>query len=78
MDIIRDSLHLSYFLSTSYYGFSKPNMTNNNLNAEFNKYGIDYYFVWGNSSNGALLSKFPEVNNGNITNLRIFKVKGGI
>ncbi len=73
-----DSLHLSYFLGTSYYGFSKPNMTDNELNAEFKKYGIDYYFVWGNSSNGALLSKFPQVNNGNITNLRIFKVKGGI
>jgi hypothetical protein len=53
-------------------------MTDNDLNAEFKKYGIDYHFVWGNSSNGALLARFPQVNNGNITNLRIYKVKGGL
>lgn len=72
-----DSLHLSYFLDTSYCGFSKPNITDNDLNTEFKKYGIDYYFVWGNSSNAALLTKFPEVQNGNIPNLRIYEVKGG-
>jgi hypothetical protein len=72
-----DSLHLSYFSGTSYYGFSKPNMSDNDLNAEFKKYGIDYYFVWGNSSNAVLLSKFPEVQSGNIPNLRIYEVKGG-
>jgi hypothetical protein len=50
-------------------------LTNNNLNADFNKYGIDYYFVWGTSNNQALLSKYQEVNNDNISNLRIYKIK---
>jgi hypothetical protein len=72
-----DTLALSYFLGTSYYGFSKPNMTNNDLKAEFKKYGINYYFVWGNSSNDALLFKYTKVNNGNIPNLRIYAVNGG-
>jgi hypothetical protein len=72
-----DTLALSYFLGTSYYGFSKPNMTNNDLKAEFKKYGINYYFVWGNSSNDAFLSNYKKVNNGNILNLRIYAVNGG-
>jgi len=70
-----DTVALSYFLGTSYFGFSKPNISNNNLNSDFNKYGIDYYFVWGSSNNQALLSKYPEVNNGNISNLRIYNIK---
>jgi hypothetical protein len=77
LDDYTTTLALSYFLGTSYYGFSKPNISDNDLNAEFKKYGIDYYFVWGNSSNSALLTKFPEVNNGNIPHLRIYAVKGG-
>ena len=70
-----DTVELSYFLGTSYYGFSQSNITNNNLNADFNKYGIDYYFVWGTSNNQALLSKYAEMNNKNIPNLRIYKMK---
>ena len=70
-----NTLKLSYFLGTSYYGFPQSNVTNNNLNADFNKYGIDYYFVWGTSNNQALLSKYQEVNNDNISNLRIYKIK---
>lgn len=52
-------------------------MTDNDLKAEFNIYGINYYFVWGNSSNDALLSKYTKVNNGKIPNLRIYAVKDG-
>ncbi len=71
----RNTLHLSYFLGTSYYGFSKPNETDSDLQADFKKYDIDYYFVWGHSNNGALLSKYKEVSGGKITGLKIYDVK---
>jgi hypothetical protein len=73
----RKTLHTSYFLGTSYYGFSKPNESDNDLKADFMKYGIDYYFVWGNSSNEDLLSGYKEVKKGKIPNLRIYEVKAG-
>ncbi|MCE7699026.1 MAG: hypothetical protein K8E24_009460, partial [Methanobacterium paludis] len=71
----KKTLHTSYFLGTSYYGFSKPNETDVDLQADFKKYDIDYYFVWGKSSNEALLSKYKEVSGGKIPGLRIYAVK---
>jgi hypothetical protein len=71
----RRALHLSYFIGTSYYGFSKPNETDTDLQADFKKYDIDYYFVWGKSNNEALLSKYKEVIGGKIGGLRIYAVK---
>ena len=65
---------MSYFLGTSYYGFSKYNESNMDLMADFTKYGINYYFVWGNSTNEALLTNYPEVSNGKVPNLRIYKI----
>ena len=70
----RSTLHMSYFLGTSYYGFSKYNESNMDLMADFTKYGINYYFVWGNSTNEALLTNYPEVSNGKVPNLRIYKI----
>lgn len=70
-----DTLALSYFLGTSYYGFSNYSISDNNLNSDLNKYGINYYFVWDNSSNNALLTKYTEVNT-SIPNLRIYEIKG--
>ena len=77
LDWYTDTLHLTYFLGDRYYGFSKKNITNNDLKADFKKYSIDYYFVWGKSNNEALLSQYTQVKNGNIPNLRIYAVNGG-
>ena len=73
----KKTLHTSYFLGTSYYGFSKPNETDADLQADFKKYDIDYYFVWGKSNNEDLLLKYKEVSGGKITGLRIYLVKQG-
>ncbi len=71
----RRALHLSYFIGTNYYGFSKPNETDSDLEADFKKYDIDYYFVWGKSSNESLLLKYKELIGGKIGDLRIYAVK---
>lgn len=71
----KKTLHTSYFLGTSYYGFSRPNETDNDLQADFKNYNIDYYFVWGSSGNEALLSKYEEVSGGKIAGLRIYDVR---
>jgi len=42
---------------------------------EFKKYVTNYYSVWENSSNNAILFK-TKVNNGNISNLRIYALNG--
>ena len=73
----RSTLHMSYFLGTNYYGFSKYNESDSDLKADLTKYGINYYFVWGNSTNNALLSQYKEVSNGKIPNLRIYKINTG-
>lgn len=69
------TLHLSYFLGTTYYGFPKKDISNEELEHELIKYNIDYYFVWGKSSNEALLSKYNEITDGEIQGLRIYSIK---
>lgn len=69
------TLHLSYFLGTTYYGFPKKDISNEELELELSKYNIDYYFVWGKSSNEALLSKYNEITDGEIQGLRIYSIK---
>ncbi len=69
------TLHLSYFLGTTYYGFPKKGISDRELELELNKYNIDYYFVWGKSNNEALLSKYNEITDGKIRGLRIYSIK---
>lgn len=70
----RMTLHLSYFLGTSYYGFPKSSITDKELDSELKKHNIDYYFVWGKTNNEALFSKYREISNGKINNLRIYSI----
>ena len=69
------TLHLSYFLGISYYGFPKNGITDKELDLELKKYNIDYYFVWGKTNNEDLLSKYKEVSGGKIQGLRIYSIK---
>ena len=69
--------YLTYYMNITYYGQAQNSISTSELISQLKNYGIDYYFVWGNSSNGALLSEYPEVSNGNIPNLRIYAIKEG-
>jgi hypothetical protein len=75
----RKMLQISYFIGAEYYGFAKPDMTDEELYYNLKKYDIDYYFVWGDSNqNIQLLSHFKEINNGRIPGLRVFALKSDI
>jgi hypothetical protein len=71
-----NSIDLSYYLGTSYYGFSKNNISDEELVSDLKKFGINYYLVWGNSNQTQILSKnFREISNGSISNLKIFAIQ---
>ena len=73
------SMKISYFLNSQYYGTSlnkSQNISDVELENNLKTYKIDYYFVWGKSSNDALLSRYTEVTDGVIPNLRIYRIKG--
>jgi len=50
---IHDSWHktfrLSYWLNSKYYGQTEAVISDDDLERELEKFGIDYYFVWGES-----------------------------
>ena len=73
------SMKISYFLNSQYYGTSmnnNQNISDVELENNLKTYKIEYYFVWEKSSNDALLSRYTEVTNGSIPNLRIYAVGG--
>lgn len=75
----RKMLQISYFIGAEYYGFARPDMTDEELYNNLKKYDIDYYFVWGDSNqNIPLLSQFKEISNGRILGLRVFAIKNPI
>ncbi len=70
----RRTLHLSYFIGTSYYGFPKEGISDEELEIELKKYGINYYFVWGKTRNEVFLSRYKDVTDGKIEGLRIYSI----
>lgn len=75
------SLKLCYFMNSQYYGTSQKNwnpISDEELEKNLKIYNIDYYFVWGNSTNEDLLSKYKEVSGGKIQGLRIYSIKNQV
>jgi hypothetical protein len=80
---IHDSWHktfrLAYWLNSKYFGQAKEDVTAKELEREFKKYNLDYYFFWGQSdSTSRLLSHYREVTNGEIEGLKIYSLKDKI
>lgn len=73
------SMYLSYLWNSYYYGTSKKNwrpISDLELERDLKTYDIDYYLVWGDSdSNQLLLSRYKELTNDKINNLRIYSLK---
>jgi hypothetical protein len=80
---VHDSWHktfrLAYQLNSKYYGQAKLDINDSELENEFKKYNIDYYFFWGEPyKTSHLLSQYREITGGEITGLRIYSLKDPI
>jgi hypothetical protein len=75
-DAWHKTFRLAYWLDTRYYGQSKENISDSELEKELKKHDISYYFFWGDSSNmPQLLIQYKELTNGEIPGLKIFSLK---
>ncbi|MEW6601191.1 MAG: hypothetical protein AB1499_09490 [Nitrospirota bacterium] len=77
---VHDSWHrtfrLSYWLKSRYYGQAREGISDRDLENELDKFGIDYYFLWGDTDSvPEFLSQYQEVTNGEINGLKIFSLK---
>lgn len=69
-------LYLSYHLEGKYYGVPKGNISGAELNSELEKYGIEYFFVWGGAAGDyRFLSNYEEISGGRIPGLQIYGLK---
>lgn len=68
---------LEYYLNFTYYGQAKKDVADEELQNQFKKYDISYYFFWSSSNqNSEFLSKnYPEITNGSIKGLKIYAIK---
>ena len=74
-----DSWHrtfrLSYWLKSRYYGQARENISDEELQNEFRKYDIDYYFFWGDAESAPeFLSQYREITGGAIPDLKIYSL----
>ncbi len=75
-DAWHKTFRLAYWLNSRYYGQPKAGISDNDIQNEFNKYDIDYYFFWGESGNmPQILSQYKELTNGEIPGLKIYSLK---
>lgn len=67
--------YLSYYINITYYGQAQTNVSQSELRSELKKYGIDYYFIWGNSNQSSDMRGYKEVTNNNVPNLKVYSLK---
>lgn len=70
-DRLIDTQYLSFYLNTTSFGQSKQNSTDEELQLQLEKYDIDYFFLWGNST--SYLIGYSEITGGKIEDLKIYK-----
>ena len=67
--------YLSYYTNITYYGQAQTNVSQSELRSELKNYGIDYYFIWGNSNQSSDMGGYKEVTNNNVPNLKVYSLK---
>ena len=70
-DRLIDTQYLSFYLNTTSFGQSKQNIADEELQLQLEKYDIDYFFLWGNST--PYLIGYSEITGGKIEDLKIYK-----
>jgi hypothetical protein len=71
-DKLIDMEDLKYYVNINLPNQSKLDINDPEFQNELKNNKINYYFVWGNNNNETLLSRYNSINNGNISNLRIY------
>ena len=71
-DKLIDMEDLKYYVNINLPNQSKLDINDREFQNELKNNKINYYFVWGNNNNETLLSRYNSINNGNISNLRIY------
>ena len=75
-DKLIDMEDLKYYSDINLPIQSKQDINDLDFQDELKNNEIDYYFVWGSTNNEPLLSKYKSINNGNISNLKIYVING--
>lgn len=70
-DRLIDAQFLSFYLNTTSFGQSKRDISDAELQLQLEKYRIDYYLVWGNST--PHLTSYKEITGGKIRDLKIYR-----
>lgn len=70
-DRLIDAQFLSFYLNTTSFGQSKKDISDAELQLQLEKYRIDYYLVWGNST--PHLTSYKEITGGKIRDLKIYR-----
>ncbi len=78
-DAWHKTFRLAYWLDSRYYGQPPIGISDIDLQNEFNKYDIAYYFFWGEPNTlPHFLSQYNELTNGEVPGLKIFSLKDRI
>lgn len=70
-DRLIDTQYLSFYLNTTSYGQAQKDISDEELQIQLEKYNIDYYFIWGDSTPHILVG-YREITDGKIKDLRIY------
>jgi hypothetical protein len=75
-DAWHKTFRLAYWLDSRYYGQAAEVISDEDLEAELEKYNIEYYYLWGEESRiPQFLKKYQEVTNNEIPGLKIYSLK---
>lgn len=69
-----DPQFIAYYLKGHYYGLTKENESVNDLQKELKSENIDYYLVWQYPNTKPINLPYPEVSNGEIKFLKVYKI----
>ncbi len=70
-----DTLYLAFFLKGSYYGEQDPALSGDEVRAQLEKYGIEYFFVWREGPPPSFLKGLPELSGGVDPRLRVYRLR---
>ncbi len=73
-DQLTEMNYLAYYMNINSYGQSEKNISSTKLLHDLKIYGINYYFVWGNSEQNAYMNGFREVADLKSENLKVYQI----
>ena len=73
-DQLTEMNYLTYYMNISSYGQSEKNISSTKLRQDLKTYGINYYFIWGNSEQESYMKDFVDVIYVPSANLKIYQI----